>query len=162
MIRPMCGSSSATSTWQVAAPASSPSADKCGNGVSVATEFEEEVSNIGVLLDEDEKERLLRQYGDDRVALFVLEYRRHELAATGGTGELFRGVDDRRDVRGDVLGVEVRQHLAVDEQPVAAEDDRRFDPFTLSNRAHEVANCGHRRSVKWSSEARVRTGRSQA
>lgn len=69
-------------------------------------------------------------------------------AARGGGAELIGKLNDRRDVRGDMLGVETGDGLAVDQQAVAAEDDRSLDAFALPDGRDEVAYGWHGRSAK--------------
>ena len=56
--------------------------------------------------------------------------------------------DDRRDARREILGVEPRNALTVDQETVAPQDDRCLDPFALSDRRDEVSNARHAHSSK--------------
>ena len=69
-------------------------------------------------------------------------------AARGGGAEFIGELDDRRHVRGNVLGIEFGDGLAVDQEAVAAEDDRSLDAFALPDGRNEVANGWHGRSAK--------------
>jgi len=120
--------------------------DESGDVLPVSAQLEEQLAHVGILLNEHEKHCFGGQDRHDRVPFLVLEDRRQQLAAFGGTGQLFGGVDDRRDVRGDVLRVEIGEGLTIDQQAIAAEYDGGLDAFTLANGADEVANSGHRRS----------------
>ena len=120
--------------------------DEGGDVLPVSAQLEQQLADVGTLLHEHEKHCFRRQDRHDGVPLFVFEHRRQQLAAFGGTSQLFGGVDDRRDVRGDVLRVEIGEGLTIDQQAIAAEYDGGLYAFTLANGADEVANSGHRRS----------------
>jgi len=62
-------------------------------------------------------------------------------------------------VRRNVLGIQVREGLTVDEQAVASEHDGGLDSISLADRANEVANCGHRRSWGIRRRGEARRGR---
>jgi hypothetical protein len=120
--------------------------DEGGDVLPVSAQLEEQLPDVGALLHEHQKHRFRGQDGYDRVPCLVFEHRRQQFAAPGGPRQFFGGVDDRWDVRGNVLSVEIGDGLTVDEQAIAAEYDGGLDPFTLANGADEVANGGHRRS----------------
>jgi hypothetical protein len=69
-------------------------------------------------------------------------------AARGGGAELIGKLNDRRHMRGDVLGVEAGDGLAVYQHAVAAEDDGCLDAFALPDGRDEVAYGWHVRSAK--------------
>jgi hypothetical protein len=69
-------------------------------------------------------------------------------AARSGGSELIGELNDRRHMCGDVLGVEARDGLAVDQQAIAAEYDGRLDAFALPDGRDEVAYGWHGRSAK--------------
>src|SRR4029453_7923282 len=63
----------------------------------------------------------------------------------GGT-KLVGGGNDGGHVRGEPFGIEIRDRLAVDQEPVATEDDRRFDAVAWANGGDEFADRRHARS----------------
>ena len=83
-------------------------------------------------------------------------------AAIRRGAELVSGSDDRRNARREIFCVEAGYTLTIDQQAVTSEDDRRFDPFPLSNRCDEVPNARHARSSKVEPKLTVEVSRSQA
>src|SRR5688500_11319517 len=146
MMRPMCGSSSATRTWRGCSLVTRSISDEGRDVAAIATQLEEELGHVRARLHEHEQHGLLRKDRDDGHPLRMLEDGGHELAAARGAPELVGRADDRRNVRGDVLRIEIGDRMAVDEQTVATKHDRRLDPLSLPDGADEVANGGHHRS----------------
>jgi hypothetical protein len=134
MMRPMCGSSSATRTWR---------SDEGSDVATVAAELKEELANVDVRLHEHEENRVLRDHRDDRKAAWQLEHRRRQKTAPSGEAEIIGCRDNRRDVCGDFFGREPWNRLTIDQQAVAAEHDRSVNPLTLANRRHKITNGGH-------------------
>ena len=73
----------------------------------------------------------------------MLEHRGESCAALLAAPNSSAAVDDRRDVRRESFGVEARDGLTVDQQPVAAEHDRRFDPFALPDGGDQITDPRH-------------------
>jgi IMP dehydrogenase/GMP reductase len=71
---------------------------------------------------------------------------------TRGT-KLVGSGNDRGHVCGEPFGVEIRHRLAVDQESVATEDDRRFDAIALPNGGDQFADRRHARSRRKSCEA---------
>src|SRR5829696_5998938 len=117
--------------------------DEGSHVLTVAAELEEELPNVRLRLHEDEKNGLDRQDRDDDEPVRVLEDAGDELAALADRAELVRGRDDRGNVRGEPLGIEIRNGLPVDEKPVASEDDRRFDAVALPDSGDQLADRRH-------------------
>ena len=83
----------------------------------------------------------------------MFEHCGREWTAVGRGAQVVSGSDDRRDSRREILGVEPRNALAVDQETVSAQYDRCLDPFALSNRRDEVSNARHFHSSKSGAEA---------
>ena len=65
------------------------------------------------------------------------------ILAMGGGAELIGCADNRGHMGRDVFRREVGNGLAVDQQPIAAEDHGGIDAVALANGCHEVADGGH-------------------
>src|ERR1035437_453975 len=155
MMRPMCGSSSATSTCRFGVTGSGgrgavrgPPSDESGDVRAVATQLVQQLAEVYRGLREHEQHGVGRDGGNHRESVLVLHDGGLQGAARGGCTELIGELDDRRNMRGDMLGIEAGDGLAVDQQAVASENDRRFDAFPLPDGRDEAANGWHGRSAK--------------
>src|ERR1035437_4057591 len=155
MMRPICGSSSATNTCRLGGTGSGGSSavrelpsDERGDVRAVAAQLVEQLAEVRRGLHEDEEHGIGREAGNHGKSMLVLQDGGLQRAARGGRAEFIGELDDRRHVRGDVLGIETGYGLTVDQQAVAAEDDRSLDAFALPEGRNEVANGWHGRSAK--------------
>jgi hypothetical protein len=110
---------------------------------TVAAELEEELADVGVGLGEDEEDGILGNDGDDGQTARVLEDGRRQLAATCRETEVVSRRDNQWNVSGDILGGQSGDRLAIDQQSIAAQDDRGVDPFALPDCRDEVTDGGH-------------------
>src|SRR5262245_57172620 len=150
MIRPMCGSSSATSTWRCSI-ASGPLDQGC-HVLAIPSQLEQELPNVRLRLHENKKNCFGRQHRNHDEPLWVLEHAGDELAAlTGGTKFVGCG-NDGGDVRGQSFGVEIGHCLAIDQETVAAEHDRRLDAIAMPDGGDEFAYRRH--ALPWKSRAK--------
>ena len=74
--------------------------------------------------------------------------RRAQVTLAGGGAEFVGMLQDGRDEGRHALRVEAVDRLMVDQQAVPTENDSGIDAVALPDRRDEVANGGHRRSVK--------------
>src|SRR4051812_35843176 len=136
MMRPMCGSSSATRTWTV-------TSDQRGDMLAIAPQFVQQLPDLCAGLNEHQENRFCIQHRDDRHALTVLQDDRDRLTASRGAADFIRGANDRRNAGGEILGVEPGNGLAVDQQSVSSEHDGRIHSVALAQRGYQIANAGH-------------------
>ena len=102
--------------------------------LAIATQLEEELSDVGLGTDEHEQHGVGIEGGHDRKTVAVLEHGSGQRTAIGGSAELVSRSDDRRNSRREIFCVEAGYRLSIDQQTVTSQDDRRFDTFTLSDR----------------------------
>src|SRR6185312_5952012 len=113
MMRPMWGSSSATSAWIVGIAL--PALDKRRDVLAVAPELEQELTDVGAGLQQHEKHGTGREDRDDGESFGMLEHRRRQCPAPRRGPELVGGGNDRRNVRGDVVRDDMGHRLAIDQ-----------------------------------------------
>jgi len=131
--------------------------------VAIPAQLEQELTDVRLRRAEDEENCFGGHRRDDDDAGSILHYGGQHLSAADGSAELVGGPDDRWDERGYAFGIETRNSLPVDEQAIAPEHDRRFDPLALSNRSHEISDARQLAFLPTSArEARDREIRSQA
>jgi hypothetical protein len=111
--------------------------------LAIATQLEEELPDVGLGTNEHEQDGVGTEHGHDRQSVAVLEHGSGQRAAIGGSAELVSRSDDRRNPRSEIFCVDAGYTLPIDQQTVTSQDDRRFDPFTLSNRRDQVPNARH-------------------
>src|SRR5664279_4151195 len=137
MIRPMCGSSSATSTWS--RPAGSGTwSDERRDVRAVPPRLEQQLTQIRGGLGENEEDRVGVQDAHHRDAVSVLEDRGLQRAASVVRAEFVAGGHDLGDEGRQALRVDRGLYVTVDQQAIAAENDGGLDPFALAEDADEV------------------------
>src|SRR4051812_20591237 len=148
MMRPMCGSSSATSTWQLSfTRVSSASSHQRRDLLPVATQFVHELADVRVRLRQNDEHGFRRQYGYDDDALTVFEDGGDQFATPDGRAKLVRRTDDGWDSRRQIFRIEARYHLAVDQQTVSTEYDGCIHSLALAQCRYQIANARHACSV---------------
>jgi hypothetical protein len=136
--------------------------DECGDVIAVAAKLEQQLADVGLRRYEHKEDGLRRHGGYNRNAAAMFEHGGEQLATLERGTQLVRWTNDWRDSRRNILWIEAGDGLAIDQQAVSTEDDRRFDPFSLPNRGDEITDTRHRRTSKSGGEARDRNRRSQA
>src|SRR3954464_2174295 len=90
MMRPMCGSSSATSTWTGVVGTDS---DQGRDVFPIASKLEQQLADVGALRHENEEKGVARQHRNDGEPVSMLEDGRQQLATPAGLTEVVRGGD---------------------------------------------------------------------
>ena len=121
--------------------------------LAIAAQLEQELSDVGLRTDENEEDRICTQNGHDRQAVPMLEHGSGQRTPIRRSAELVCRSDYRGNARGEIFCVEPGYTLTIDQQTIPSQDDRRFDPFTLSDRCDEVPNARHSRSSRSEAEA---------
>src|SRR6478672_4753532 len=145
MIRPMWGSSSATSTWRGCIPTGGRS-DKGRHLLAIPPKLEQELADVRLRLHEHEKHCLGREHRHDHEATWVFEDACDERTTLAGGTKLVGSGNDGGHVCREAFRIQIRDRLAVDQEPVTTEDDRRFDTVALPNCGDEFADRRHARS----------------
>src|SRR3954463_7900950 len=118
MMRPMCGSSSATRMWQSRAVGSVMESDQGGDIAAIPTHGKEQATEIGRRSEKHQQQRVIgkrRYYG---VACLGLENRRDEGTMKGHAAKGFRFSDEGGHAGREVFIVESRRRETFDQQPV--------------------------------------------
>src|SRR6476659_5282469 len=102
MIRPMCGSSSATSAC---VRGISFTLDEGRDVLAIATQLEEELPDVGLGTDEHEQDGVGIEGGHDRKPVPMLEHGGGQRTAVGGSAELVSRTNDRRNSRREIFCV---------------------------------------------------------
>src|SRR5512143_1433833 len=147
MMRPMWGSSSATSTWHVGASLgrgrSTKSLDEGRDVFPVAPQLEEQLADVRARVEQNEQYGFGREHGDDSDAVTMLEDRGEQFSTARDRAEVSGADDDRRNTARDVLGVQTGAQLTVDQQAIASQHDGGVDSFTLPNGSDQITNARH-------------------
>jgi hypothetical protein len=140
----MCGSSSATRTWNVGCDAlrSATISNEGGDVVAIAAKLEQELPDICSRRQQNKKNRFGRHRGNNRHTSAVLKDGSKQLGSANRGAQFIGRSNDRRDERGNAFWVDAGYRLAVNEEAVAAEHNGCFDSFALSNRSYEVPDAG--------------------
>src|SRR4051812_32689319 len=143
MMRPMCGSSSATRMWQSRAVGSVMESDQGGDIAAVPTHVKEQATEISRRSEKHQQQRVIgkrRYYG---VAFLVLENRRVERTMKRRAAKGFRFSDEGGHAGREVFIVESRRRKALDQEPVFPQHQNGVYPRTLSERAREISYIRH-------------------
>src|SRR5687767_7556754 len=100
MIRPMCGSSSATSACRMGMSVTS---DQGRDVFAIAPKFVEQLADVGLRPNQDEEDGVGTEDRDDRESVAMLEDRRRQRSARRGAPQLVGRSDDRRNSRREIL-----------------------------------------------------------
>jgi hypothetical protein len=111
--------------------------------VAIAPELQQELSDVRLGRQEDEKDRFGRHRRDDGHAAAILEHGSEQFGTPHRGAQLVGGSYDRRNQSRYPLGVDPGYCLAIDKETVAPEHDGRFDSFALSNCSHEIPDACH-------------------
>lgn len=111
--------------------------------LAIAAKLEEQLSDIGVGAHQHDQDCVRIEHGDNGEAITVLEHGRHQHAAPHGVTEVVGGADDGRDPRREVLWIETRHALTVDQKTIAPENNGGFNSLALPDGAYEVSNARH-------------------
>ncbi len=116
--------------------------------LAVAAQLVEEWSRVRARVEKHEEKRVGGEHADDSQSTRVLEDRGGDRATSRHLAKLVGRANHRGDVRRYILGVDGGYCLTIDEQSVAAEHDGGFDPIASANGGHQVADGGHRYSLR--------------
>src|SRR5688572_15213539 len=145
MIRPMCGSSSATSTC--AEVDTERMLDQRGDVLAITPQLVQELSDVRAGLHEHEQDGLGGQNRHDRHPLLMFEDDRDDFTPGGRSAKFVGGTDDGWDPRREILRIQSGNRLTVDQQAVATEDDGCVDTLALAQCGYQIANARHACSV---------------
>src|SRR5437762_6206473 len=142
MIRPMCGSSSATRMWQRRV-AGSVTLDQGCDVAAVPAYVKEKAAEISRWTEQDQEQRVVSKGSDDCVTLLVLENRGVERSLNRRPTETLGFRDEGGNSGSEVFVVESRCGEPFDQQAVLSQHENGVNSRALAKRGCEVSDVGH-------------------
>jgi len=141
--------------------------DECGDVLAMPAQFEQQLGDVRAVSHENQQNRVRGQHGNNCGARSELENGGQQISAICCGPEFVRRGNNGGNARRDVLGVEPRRELAIDEESVASQNDRGVDAFALPDDGDQISDArwGHSGAsarVESRGEARVHNYGSQA
>src|SRR2546423_149009 len=144
MMRPMCGSSSATRMWQrcVAGPVT---LDQGSDVAAIAAHIKEKPTQVGRWAQQNQQQRVVSKRSDDRVSLLVFQNRRVQRTLNCRATETLRFRNERWNASGEIFVVESRRGKAFNQESVLSEHENGVNSGSLTERGCKVSDVGHLR-----------------
>src|SRR3982751_2037997 len=117
--------------------------DQRGDVSTIASYVKKKSTEVGRGAKQHQQQSIIRQRGDDGVALLVLEYRSVHGTLKRGSAEALCFRDEGGHTRREVFIVQPGRGETVDQQSVFAQDENGINSGSLTERGCKVSDVGH-------------------